>query len=140
MVRRAATSLAARARAERTGRLSLNQVAALGRILVVGPMTPGELAAQLGTLPQSLTRTLQALVAGGLVGRTPDPSDGRAALLTCTPAGRRALREEMAPRDRWTARAMRDLCTPDERQTLLAAAEIMQRLAAHGSGVAPVEA
>ena len=139
-MRRAATSLAARARAERAGRLSLNQVAALGRIHVVGPITPGELAAQLGTLPQSLTRTVQALEAAGFIERTPDPSDRRAALLAATPAGRRALREEMAPRDRWTARAMRDVCTPTERRTLLAAAEIMQRLAAYGSGPAPVEA
>ena len=46
-VRRAATSLAARARVERRGDLTLTEVAALGRVAVDGPITPGEVAAQL---------------------------------------------------------------------------------------------
>ncbi len=46
-VRRAATALAARTRVERLGELSLNQVAVLGRIVTHGPLTPGEVAAQL---------------------------------------------------------------------------------------------
>ena len=138
-IRRATTSLAARARVERRGDLTLNQVAALGRILVRGPVTPGELADQLATLPQSLTRTVQALEARGLIRRTPDPTDGRGSLLAATPAGRRAMRDEMAPRDRWVAQAMAAVCTPEERQTLVAAAGILHRLVEHGGGVAPVE-
>ncbi len=138
-MRRAATALAARARAERRGELSLNQVAVLGRIATHGPMTPGEVAAQLRMMPQSLTRTFAALESAGYLERMPDPGDGRQSLLAATPAGRAALRAEMAPRDRWLGRSMAAVLAPDERATLLAAAELMDRLVEFGGGVAVVE-
>jgi DNA-binding MarR family transcriptional regulator len=138
-VRRAATSLAARARVERAGVLSLNQTAVLGRIVTHGPITPGEVAQQLNMLPQSLTRTFAALEAAGYVARTPDPADGRGALLLATQAGRRAIRAEMAPRDRWVARAMAAVLTAEERAELARAADLMARLADFESGVAVIE-
>jgi len=139
VLRRAVTALAARARAERGGDLSLNQVAVLGRVMTHGPITPGEVAAQLRMLPQSLTRTFAALEELGLLIRMPDPSDGRQHLLSVTAEGRAALRAEMAPRDRWLARAMNDVLSPEERAQLLDAAELLQRLVAAGGGVAVVE-
>ena len=139
VLRRAVTSLAARTRAERGGALSLNQLAVLGRVATQGPITPGEIAAQLRMLPQSLTRTFAALEAAGLVTRTPDPSDGRQYLLAVTAEGRAELRAEMQPRDRWLARVMNDVLSPDERDQLLAAAELMQRLVEAGGRVAVVE-
>jgi len=139
-VRRAATALAARARVERAGVLSLNQTAVLGRIVTHGPLTPSEVAQQLNMLPQSLTRTFAALEASGYVQRTPDPSDGRASLLLATPAGRAAIRAEMQPRDRWVARAMSAVLTAEERAQLAQAAQLMDRLAGFEAGVAVVEA
>jgi len=139
VLRRAVTALAARARAERGGGLSLNQVAVLGRVATHGPITPGEVAGQLRMLPQSLTRTFAALEELGHVVRTPDPADGRQYLLSVTAAGRSALRAEMAPRDRWLARAMNDVLTAEERTRLLEAAELLQRLVEAGGGVALVE-
>src|SRR3954447_8834483 len=138
-LRRAVTSLAARARAERAGELSLSQVAVLGRIAVHGAVTPGEVAGQLRMLPQSLTRTFAALERAGLVRRTPDPGDRRQSLLAVTPAGREALRAEMAPRDRWLARKMNEALSPDEQRTLLDAAGLMQRVAEYGGGFVAVE-
>ena len=117
-VRRAATSLAARARTERRGDLSLNQTAVLGRLAMVGPITPGEMAAQLRTMPQSLTRTYAALERSGYLVRTPDPDDGRQALLELTRAGLAALKAEMAPRDAWLARAMAEMLTEKEQEEL----------------------
>jgi DNA-binding MarR family transcriptional regulator len=139
VLRRAVTALAARTRAERGGELSLNQVAVLGRVMTHGPITPGEVAAQLRMLPQSLTRTFAALEELGLMVRTPDPADGRQYLLSVTAAGRAALRAEMQPRDRWLARAMNEVLTPEERGRLLDAAELMHRLVDAGGGVAVVE-
>jgi DNA-binding MarR family transcriptional regulator len=69
----------------------------------------------------------------------PDPADGRQSLLGVTSQGRAALRAEMAPRDRWVARAMAEVLTPAERQTLLDASELMLRLVEFGGGVAAVE-
>ena len=120
IIRRAATALAARARAERGGELSLNQTAVLGRIVTQGPITPGEVADQLRMLPQSLTRTFAALEAAGYVRRMADPEDGRQSLLVVTAAGRIAINAEMVPRDRWLARAMAAVLTEDERESLTA--------------------
>jgi DNA-binding MarR family transcriptional regulator len=138
-IRRAATALASRARAERAGELSLNQTAVLGRVAVQGPITPGEVADQLRMLPQSLTRTFAVLEANGLVRRMPDPGDGRQSLLVATTEGRAALRAEMAPRDRWLARAMTAVLSDEECQELVRAAELMLRVADFESGVALVE-
>lgn len=138
-IRRAATALAARARVERGGDLSLNQTAVLGRIVTHGPMTPGEVAAQLRMLPQSLTRTFASLEAAGFVHRMPDPGDGRQALLLATTEGRAAIRAEMAPRDRWLARAMATVLDRDEQELLGRAAELMVQLADFESDVALVE-
>lgn len=135
-IRRAATALAARARAERAGQLSLNQTAVLGRIVTHGPITPGEVAEQLRMLPQSLTRTFGALEDTGYVLRTADPGDKRHALLLATTAGRAAIKAEMTPRDRWLARAMSVVLTPDERAQLADAAELMLRLAEFEADVA----
>lgn len=138
-LRRAATSLAARTRVERAGELSLTQVAVLGQIATHGPVTPHEIGAQLRMSPQSLTRPLARLERAGLVERMPDPTDGRGALLQSTAAGIGALQAEMAPRDRWLASALAEVCTEQERALLDRAAELMQRLVEHGGRVAPHE-
>ena len=135
-IRRAATALAARARAQRAGQLSLNQTAVLGRVVTHGPITPGEVAEQLRMLPQSLTRTFAALEQAGYVRRMADPDDRRQALLLATTAGRAAIKAEMAPRDRWLARAMTVVLTAQERDQLAAAAELMLRLADFEADVA----
>jgi DNA-binding MarR family transcriptional regulator len=135
----AVTVLASRTRVERAGALSLNQTAVLGRLARNGTMTPAEMAAQLHTQPQSLTRTFATLEAAGHLGRTPDPTDGRQYLLTLTAAGSRALRAEFAPRNTWLARAMSALLDEREQAVLLEAAELMERLADYEPGGAVVE-
>lgn len=139
LLHRATTALAARARAERGGRLTLTQLSVLGRVASQGPITPGELGQQLRMLPQSLTRPLARLEAAGYVRRTPDPGDRRSALLEATDEGRTAVRDDLSPRARWLAEAMEVVCDADERAVLVRAAAIMQRLAEHGGGVAPRE-
>lgn len=111
----------------------------LGRVIAEGPITPGELGAQLAMSPQSLTRPLGSLERAGLVVRTPDPADGRGALLAVTEHGRRAMRAEMAPRERWLAAAVEATCSPEEQDLLARAAEVMLKVAAYGGGVSPVE-
>lgn len=102
-------------------------------------MTPGEMAAQLRMQPQSLTRTFAALEDAGYLLRTTDPGDGRQFLLTITAAGRRALKDEMAPRDAWLARAMARVLSDDECAELRRAAELMERLAEFERGVVTVD-
>jgi DNA-binding MarR family transcriptional regulator len=137
-VRRAATSFAARARAERRGLLSLNQTAVLGLLHKYGTLTPGELAHRLRTPPQALTRTFAALEEHGWLRRTPDPSDGRQSLLTITTSGRRVLGDEMRPRDEWVADVLRRELTPAERDVLVVAARLLERLAEVDASIARV--
>jgi DNA-binding MarR family transcriptional regulator len=139
VIGRAAMSLAARARAERAGVLSLNETAVLGRLATRGPMTAGEVATQLRAQPQSLTRTFASLESAGLMRRTPDPADGRQALLGITSAGRRSLKAEMKPRDVWLASAMSRELTTAERDLLVVAARLMERLADVDAAVAVPE-
>jgi DNA-binding MarR family transcriptional regulator len=138
-VRAASTALASRVRVERRGELTLNQTAVLGRVVRLGPLTPGEIAAQLRMVPQALTRTFAALEAAGYLRRTPDPGDGRQSLLEATAAGRRALRSEMKPRDEWLAVAMNAVLSADEIDQLVAASELMNRVASFDADVAVVE-
>jgi DNA-binding MarR family transcriptional regulator len=91
--------------------------------------SPGELASAERVQPQSLTRTLTALEATGLVIRQPDPRDGRRSLLTITDAGREAVRHDIRQRDAWLAIAMTELLSPVEQELLRLAGELMERLA-----------
>lgn len=129
-VGRAATALAARARAERAGVLTLSQVSVLGWLARVGELTPGEVAARLRMLPQSLTRTFRSLEHNGWVTRVRDPSDGRQSLLMITESGREILAAEVRPRYEWVANSMVQTLTVTERKLLLLAAELLERLAA----------
>jgi DNA-binding MarR family transcriptional regulator len=49
-----------------------------------------ELAAELGGTKQGLTQTVGALIERGYAGRSPDPADGRAKVVTLTDRGRDA--------------------------------------------------
>ncbi|HEX3783893.1 MAG TPA: MarR family transcriptional regulator [Pseudonocardiaceae bacterium] len=139
-VRRGATSFASRARMERRGVLTINQTAILGQLFKCGAMTPGELARRMRSAPQSLTRTFAGMERDELIRRVPDPNDGRQSLLRITEAGWKALREEMAPRDVWTAKVMAQELTEAEQQILVVAGGLLERLAYVDLAVAPGEA
>ena len=127
-IRYGVTAFTTRIRAERAGRLSLTQNAVLGQVYRHGPMTPGEVADRLRSVPQSLTRTFAALEEQGLLRRMPDPGDRRQSLLSITPDGRHAVREEMRPRDAWIAAVLDQELTPAERDLLVIAAGLLDRL------------
>ena len=128
-IRRGAAAIAGRLRFERAGRLSLNQTAVLGSLFRFGDITPGELSARVGRSPQSLTRMLQDLETRRFIERRPDPTDGRQSLLALTLEGREALGAEMGPRDRWFAGVLADQCSEAERELLVIAARLLERLA-----------
>jgi DNA-binding MarR family transcriptional regulator len=138
-IRYGVTSFAVRIRAERAGVLSLTQNAVLGQVYRHGPMTPGEVADRLRSVPQSLTRTFAALEEQGLLRRMPDPDDRRQSLLNITPVGRHAIRAEMRPRDAWIAAVLDKELTPAERDLLVIASGLLERLAAIDAAPARAE-
>lgn len=61
------------------------------------PMSPGELAAALGLTPSAMTTVVADLTAAGLATRTPDPDDGRRAVVAATEAAQDVLAAVLRP-------------------------------------------
>ena len=111
--------------AAETADLSPTAVAALASVDRHGPLTPSELAGIERVKRPTMTRTLAYLEGEGLVERTPDPADGRSALVTINAAGRDQLRRLRRRKNAYLARRMRDLPAEDV-ATLERAAAILE--------------
>jgi len=109
--------------------LGPSRFAALGCLFRNGPMSAGDLAAEERLQPQSLTRVLAALEAQQLISRRPDPADRRRTRIEITPAGVDRLRGAVARQEAWLAEALRTRLTPVERDLLLLAIRLFDRLA-----------
>jgi DNA-binding MarR family transcriptional regulator len=94
-----------------------------------GPLSAVALARAEGLQPQSLSRLLVRMEADALIERTVDPEDRRRQVITLTPRGLGALEWAMTQRRRWLGAVMTERLSDAERATLLAAAEIMLRIA-----------
>lgn len=114
-------------RRESQAGISPTLLAALSTIERHGPMRPGDLAAHEQVRKPTVTRILAALVAEGLVERTPDPVDRRVSWVQLTPAGRTLMRNVRRRTDRYLEQRLKRL-DPDEIATLERAAEILDRV------------
>jgi DNA-binding MarR family transcriptional regulator len=125
--------LARRLRVERLGLggtetvLSDIQLAALAALERHDSMTPGELADHEKVQPPSMTRVLAVLEERGLVRREPHATDRRQVILTVTDEGRDLVQRVRRRREAWLAQRLQEL-TPNERQTLRAAAPILEKI------------
>jgi DNA-binding MarR family transcriptional regulator len=107
--------------------LTTTQALVLRVAVTEGPQRMGTLAAWLGVTVATASRTVDALVAAGLVRREADRADARAVRVVATPRGRREFR---ARRDRF-ARALERLSddlSEIERRQLADALETLGRL------------
>jgi DNA-binding MarR family transcriptional regulator len=89
-------SLVVRGAASGNRDLSLTAVSALGSLERMGPRRITALAAAEGVTQPSMTQLVQRLEQRGLVARSSDPADGRAALVSLTDEGRAALADRRA--------------------------------------------
>jgi DNA-binding MarR family transcriptional regulator len=120
--------LARRVRQEQAdNELTSGQFSALGAVFRLGPMTLSALSEEERVTPPSMNRTVNALVEAGLVNRVGSAEDGRKVVLTVTDTGLDLVRETRKRRDDWIAQRILRL-TPDQRQVLAAATEIMKEL------------
>ena len=120
--------LVRRLRAERRG-MPLAQVIVLGRLDRTGPAAISDLAAGERVRPQSMAATVAALVAAGLVSRTPDAHDRRRVLIALTPAGAEALAGDRRRREGWLSDAIERDLSPKERRVLADATVLLARIA-----------
>ncbi len=128
-LRLAITRTARRLRQEAAGDLTPTAAAALATIERHGPLTPSELAEIERIKRPTATRTLGFLAEQGLVDRTPDPTDGRSALVAISSDGRERLRRLRSRKNAYLARRMREL-SPAEVETLERAARILDGILA----------
>ena len=100
----------------------------LGRLDREGPSSVSDLATAERVRPQSMAQTVGELESDGLVKRSPDPDDGRRAIVELTAAGRETLEADRSRRVGWLVSAIEEL--PKEDQEVLArATSILGRLA-----------
>ncbi|GAA4553440.1 MarR family winged helix-turn-helix transcriptional regulator [Pseudonocardia xishanensis] len=92
-----------------------------------GPRRVTELAALERTSQPGMTGIVGRLEAAGLVGRAPDPADGRATLVSATPEGRAYITERHARRAALVADRITTL-SDDDRRALLAATRALAAL------------
>jgi DNA-binding MarR family transcriptional regulator len=95
------------------GDLTQSQLSALSTIASFGPVRSGDLARIESVTAPSMTRLIGGLETDGLVDRAPDPGDGRAALLTATPAGQQAVQRARVSRARTLAALLETTITVD---------------------------
>ena len=119
-----------RLRAER-GEIGLgpSRYSALACLFRNGPMNASELAALERLQPQSLTRVLAALEEEHLISRRTDEADRRRVRIEITPAGVERLRTAVGRQEAWLADALRARLTPVERDLMMLAIRLMDRLA-----------
>ncbi|MBO2448791.1 MarR family transcriptional regulator [Actinomadura barringtoniae] len=109
--------------------LTLPESSALARLDRGGPSTAAELARREQISPQSISATLGRLEGRGLVERRTDPSDGRRVVLSVSPAGAEALNNRRNARTQLLTEALSEGFSPEELESLLAAAPLIERLA-----------
>ena len=120
---------ARRIRAERGGAgLADPQYTVLLWLNKRGPLTPGQLAELERVQPPSMTRTVNCLADLGLVAKRPHPTDGRQVVVSLTESGGAEVEETRRRRNTWLA-AQLEAMSPDERQVLTDAAELLRRIA-----------
>lgn len=67
----------------------------------LGPIGISDVATMLHSDVSTVSRQVSGLVSHGLLGKAPDPNDGRATLVSLTDAGRDALDDVQASRGEW---------------------------------------
>ncbi|MFC0551742.1 MarR family winged helix-turn-helix transcriptional regulator [Planotetraspora thailandica] len=108
--------------------ISLTQASVLARLMDNEGLTTSDLAAVEGMRHQSMAATVTALADLGLVERRRDPGDGRRLLIALTAEGRRRAEEGRQARGEWLAAELQKKCTEEERQTVIAAMAVLERL------------
>jgi DNA-binding MarR family transcriptional regulator len=111
------------------GDLTSSETSALARLDRTGPTSSTELARLERISPQSMGATVASLEERGLVGRQPDPADGRRAILSLTVQGQELLGRRRSARSELLSHTLANNFTQAELEQLSVAAPLIERLA-----------
>jgi DNA-binding MarR family transcriptional regulator len=129
LLRRAVSGLQRRLRAQDENLdIAPTGLGILGRLTRIGVANATEIAQLEHLQPQSLTRALKSLADAGLIDRWVDEDDRRRTSLAITEKGEALLHETIRKRVAWLAHVMETRFSPAERDTLRAAAFLMERI------------
>ncbi|ORW93992.1 hypothetical protein AWB92_12475 [Mycobacterium sp. IEC1808] len=104
------------------------QLAILSRLGKEGPMSAADLAHAEKVRPQAITPTLGALSAKRLIKRRPDPTDRRRIVVSLSAAGENVVSGRNRIADEWLTNALSRHCTQRERQTIIDAMAVLDRV------------
>jgi DNA-binding MarR family transcriptional regulator len=93
-----------------------------------GPQTLGSLSDHERVTPPSMNRTINALVAGGLVTRVGAQDDGRKVTIDLSEAGRTFIHDTKRKRDAWFTKQLAGL-TDEQRSIIDRSAAILRGIA-----------
>ncbi|MFD8379502.1 MarR family winged helix-turn-helix transcriptional regulator [Streptomyces sp. NPDC059679] len=108
--------------------LTPTQTAVLSRLSKDGPASTSDLAAAERVRPQSMAATLGVLDERGLIRRRPDPDDGRRQLISLSESGTAYVDDARRAGEEWLARSLESGYTEEERQTIIEALALLDRL------------
>jgi DNA-binding MarR family transcriptional regulator len=114
----------------RAAGLTPTRTSVLLTVMREGPIRVSDLAEAEGINPTQLSRAIAHLVEAGLVERSADEGDRRAAWLKPTPAGRKLTERIRRERTDALNLALQGLA-PDERERIITALTPLERLADH---------
>jgi len=141
LLRSAVSGLQRRLRAQDDpGTLGPTGLGILARLLRTGVANATEIAQLEHLQPQSLTRALKSLHDDGLIDRWIDEDDRRRTSIAITAKGEALLRETIRKRIAWLARVMESRLRADERDTIRAAALLMERMTGGADPARPSDA
>jgi DNA-binding MarR family transcriptional regulator len=120
--------LARRIRAMQASDVPESQRTVLFTLHHEGPQTLGSLSAHERVTPPSMNRTVNALVAAGLVTRITAEDDARKVTVDLSDDGRAFIRETRRRRDAWFTKQLAAL-SPDQRKLLEQVTPILKELA-----------
>ena len=107
--------------------LTPTRMSVLFTVVRLGPMRLSELAAMEGLNPTMLSRVVAELASSGLVKRTPDPLDRRAARVEATVEGARLRERILGERSDVLSVQLAEL-SGDERQAIADALPVLEEL------------
>jgi DNA-binding MarR family transcriptional regulator len=107
--------------------LTAPRLSALSVIVFAGPLSLAALAEAEQVRPPTMSRIVDALVAGGLVTRTPDPDDRRTVRIAATEAGTALLHAGRARRVEALVARLAGLSGPD-RRALARGTAVLERM------------
>ncbi|GIG68890.1 MarR family winged helix-turn-helix transcriptional regulator [Phytomonospora endophytica] len=108
--------------------LTPSQISVLTRLDKSGPAGASGLAAAERVRPQSMAATLAVLEQHALISRRPDPSDGRRQVVSLTAEGVARVQGDRLARQEWLARELDQGFTEEERETIVRAMGLLDRL------------